>query len=76
MPTVTTKEPKGPKALEKAAMVRLTPVRALPAASRVPSLPEEAMTSDRETVAADGEENSTGPDGEPRRGWWQRPFGN
>ena len=42
----------------------------------VEAAPEEAMTSDRETVAADGEENSTGPDGEPRRGWWQRTFGN
>jgi ribonuclease E len=42
----------------------------------VEAAPEEATTSDRETVAADGQEDSTGPDGEPRRGWWQRTFGN
>ena len=41
----------------------------------VEAAPEEATTSDRETVAADGQEDGTGPDGEPRRGWWQRTFG-
>lgn len=33
---------------------------------------EPATAGDAETVAAEGE----GPDGEPRRGWWQRTFGN
>ncbi|MDK2760381.1 MAG: ribonuclease E/G [Sphingopyxis sp.] len=32
-------------------------------------------TREAEPVAADGEEESS-PDGEPRRGWWQRTFGN
>ncbi|MBL9072030.1 MAG: ribonuclease E/G [Sphingopyxis sp.] len=45
-------------------------------AAAVEAAPEAATTSDRETVAADGEESGEGPDGEPRRGWWQRTFGN
>ena len=45
-------------------------------AAAVEAAPEVATTSDRETVAADGEEGGEGPDGEPRRGWWQRTFGN
>ena len=42
----------------------------------VEAAPEAATTSDRETVAADGEEGQESADGEPRRGWWQRTFGN
>jgi ribonuclease E len=38
--------------------------------------PEAATTRDAEPVAADGDEDGVGPDGEPRRGWWQRTFGN
>ncbi|MBL9067888.1 MAG: ribonuclease E/G [Sphingopyxis sp.] len=38
--------------------------------------PEAAATREAEPVAADAEENGVGPDGEPRRGWWQRTFGN
>ncbi len=38
--------------------------------------PEAATTGDAEPVAADGGEGSGGADGEPRRGWWQRTFGN
>ncbi|WP_448140609.1 Rne/Rng family ribonuclease [Sphingopyxis fribergensis] len=38
--------------------------------------PEAATTRDAEPVAANGDEESEGPDGEPRRGWWQRTFGN
>jgi ribonuclease E len=38
--------------------------------------PEEATTRDAEPVAANGDEGGEGPDGEPRRGWWQRTFGN
>jgi len=38
--------------------------------------PEAATTRDAEPVAADGDADGVGPDGEPRRGWWQRTFGN
>ena len=38
--------------------------------------PEVATTREAEPVAANGEEDGEGPDGEPRRGWWQRTFGN
>ena len=38
--------------------------------------PEAATTRDAEPVAANGDEGEEGPDGEPRRGWWQRTFGN
>ncbi|RYD43280.1 MAG: ribonuclease E/G [Sphingomonadales bacterium] len=38
--------------------------------------PEAATTRDADPVAANGEEDGVGPDGEPRRGWWQRTFGN
>ncbi|WP_428631246.1 Rne/Rng family ribonuclease [Sphingopyxis sp.] len=37
--------------------------------------PEAATTGDAETEAANGDEDGVGPDGEPRRGWWQRTFG-
>ena len=37
--------------------------------------PEAATTGDAETDAANGDEGGIGPDGEPRRGWWQRTFG-
>ena len=37
--------------------------------------PEAATTGDAETDAATGDEDGVGPDGEPRRGWWQRTFG-
>jgi len=33
-------------------------------------------TREAEPVAANGDEDGEGPDGEPRRGWWQRTFGN
>ncbi|HWW58339.1 MAG TPA: ribonuclease E/G, partial [Sphingopyxis sp.] len=38
--------------------------------------PEAAATGDAEPVAANGDDQDEGPDGEPRRGWWQRTFGN
>ncbi len=40
--------------------------------------PEAATTREAEPVAANGDEDGEGegPDGEPRRGWWQRTFGN
>ena len=38
--------------------------------------PEAATTRDAEPVAANGDEEGEAPDGEPRRGWWQRTFGN
>ncbi|NIJ39119.1 ribonuclease E [Sphingopyxis panaciterrae] len=38
--------------------------------------PEAATTREVEPVAAEGDEAGEGPDGEPRRGWWQRTFGN
>ena len=38
--------------------------------------PEAAATREAEPVAANGDDESEGPDGEPRRGWWQRTFGN
>lgn len=40
--------------------------------------PEAAVEREAETVSAEGEADSesVGPDGEPRRGWWQRTFGN
>lgn len=38
--------------------------------------PEAATTDEAEPVAANGDEGGEGPDGEPRRGWWQRTFGN
>jgi ribonuclease E len=38
--------------------------------------PEAAAARDAEPVAANGDEGEEGPDGEPRRGWWQRTFGN
>ena len=38
--------------------------------------PEAATTREAEPVAANGDENGEGTDGEPRRGWWQRTFGN
>ncbi|MBJ7439038.1 MAG: Rne/Rng family ribonuclease, partial [Sphingopyxis sp.] len=37
--------------------------------------PEAATTGEAETEAANGDEDGVGPDGEPRRGWWQRTFG-
>ena len=41
---------------------------------------EEAATASTEVAAQDGEPAPAGsdeaPDGEPRRGWWQRTFGN
>lgn len=33
-------------------------------------------TREAEPVAADGDQDGEGSDGEPRRGWWQRTFGN
>ncbi len=38
--------------------------------------PEAATTRDAEPAAANGDDDGIGPDGEPRRGWWQRTFGN
>ena len=38
--------------------------------------PEPATAGEAEPVAADADEDGMGPDGEPRRGWWQRTFGN
>ncbi|MGQ3101073.1 MAG: Rne/Rng family ribonuclease [Sphingopyxis solisilvae] len=38
--------------------------------------PEAVATGEAEPVAADDDAGGTGPDGEPRRGWWQRTFGN
>jgi len=38
--------------------------------------PEAATTREAEPVAANGDEDGEGPGGEPRRGWWQRTFGN
>ncbi len=38
--------------------------------------PEAVATGEAEPVAADRDAGGTGPDGEPRRGWWQRTFGN
>ncbi|MCW5645666.1 MAG: ribonuclease E/G [Sphingopyxis sp.] len=38
--------------------------------------PDAVTTGEAEPVAADGDAGDTGPDGEPRRGWWQRTFGN
>lgn len=37
---------------------------------------EPVTASEAEPVAANGDEGNAGPDGEPRRGWWQRTFGN
>ncbi|USI77322.1 MULTISPECIES: ribonuclease E/G [unclassified Sphingopyxis] len=37
---------------------------------------EPATAGEAEPVAADADGESEGPDGEPRRGWWQRTFGN
>ena len=33
-------------------------------------------TREAEPIAANGDEGGEAPDGEPRRGWWQRTFGN
>ncbi len=38
--------------------------------------PEAATTREAEPVVANGDEEGEGTDGEPRRGWWQRTFGN
>ena len=38
--------------------------------------PEAATTREAEPVVANGDEDGEGTDGEPRRGWWQRTFGN
>jgi len=38
--------------------------------------PEAAATREAEPVAANGDEEGESSDGEPRRGWWQRTFGN
>jgi ribonuclease E len=37
---------------------------------------EPVTASEAEPVAANGDEGGQGPDGAPRRGWWQRTFGN
>jgi ribonuclease E len=37
---------------------------------------EPATAGEAEPVAADADSEGAGPDGEPRRGWWQRTFGN
>jgi ribonuclease E len=38
--------------------------------------PEAAATREAEPVAANGDDEGEGEGGEPRRGWWQRTFGN
>ncbi|MBR2172989.1 ribonuclease E/G [Sphingopyxis sp.] len=37
---------------------------------------QPATAGEAEPVAADADGEGEGPDGEPRRGWWQRTFGN
>ncbi|MHA4838909.1 Rne/Rng family ribonuclease [Sphingopyxis sp. MSC1_008] len=37
---------------------------------------EPATAGEAEPVGADADGEGEGPDGEPRRGWWQRTFGN
>ena len=37
---------------------------------------QPATAGEVEPVAADADGEGEGPDGEPRRGWWQRTFGN
>ena len=37
---------------------------------------QPATAGEVEPVAADADDEGEGPDGEPRRGWWQRTFGN
>ncbi|WP_432769144.1 Rne/Rng family ribonuclease [Sphingopyxis sp.] len=48
-------------------------------AAAAEAAPEAATTRDAEPVAGDSDGESdgdgVGPDGEPRRGWWQRTFG-
>ena len=46
-------------------------------AQEAEAAPEAAVERDAEPVNAEpvGAEG-VGPDGEPRRGWWQRTFGN
>ncbi|MGN6691521.1 MAG: Rne/Rng family ribonuclease [Sphingopyxis sp.] len=42
----------------------------------VDTVSEPADAGGAEPVGAEAEGEGTGPDGEPRRGWWQRTFGN
>ncbi|AMU92476.1 ribonuclease [Sphingopyxis macrogoltabida] len=47
------------------------------AAEAAPEAAVEAPAArEAEPVAANGDEQGEGSDGEPRRGWWQRTFGN
>jgi len=77
-----------PEAVEAAPVAEATEPEAEPAkpapkkrASRAKkavaadAAPEAATTGEAETEAANGDEGGVGPDGEPRRGWWQRTFG-
>ncbi|PQM28660.1 ribonuclease E/G [Sphingopyxis lindanitolerans] len=44
-------------------------------AAAEPVKANEAESSEAQPVAAEADGDETGPDGEPRRGWWQRTFG-
>ncbi|WP_411340401.1 ribonuclease E/G [Sphingopyxis sp. J-6] len=55
---------------KKAVAAEAAPEAAVEAAADAPA------TREAEPVAANGDEEGEGPDGEPRRGWWQRTFGN
>jgi ribonuclease E len=50
--------------------------RAKKVAEPAPEAVAEPAATDGEPVAAEAGDGEIGPDGEPRRGWWQRTFGN
>jgi ribonuclease E len=60
-----------PKASEAAAAELEAPA---PAAAPAPAPVSEAPVNGSEAVSAEGSEDDDS--GEPRRGWWQRTFGN
>jgi ribonuclease E len=72
-------EPEAPAAEPEAEPAKPAPKKRASRAKKAvaaEAAPEAAATREAEPVAANGDEEGESPDGEPRRGWWQRTFGN
>jgi ribonuclease E len=74
-------EPEAPAAEPEAEPAKPAPKKRASRAKKAvaaEAAPEAAATREAEPVAANGDDEGEGegPDGEPRRGWWQRTFGN
>ncbi len=71
-------EKPAPKKRASRARKKVEPeAEAAPAAADAAAAAEPALAeAPAEPVAAEADDGDDGPDGEPRRGWWQRTFGN